>query len=132
MKKKKKTFKNAAAGSISSPFFFYRWGNWASRAFLGFPLIASLTQSKSGVEMCVFLLLKQLSFLCLLHSLFATQNSLTFKETVIFQDVAFVTRKVLGRELGGGFRMGNTCTPMADSSQCMAKPTQCCKVKLIN
>ena len=28
-----------------------------------------------------------------------------------------------------GFRMGNTCTPMADSSQCMAKPIQCCKVK---
>ena len=35
----------------------------------------------------------------------------------------------MGRDLGGGFRMGNTCTPMADSSQCMAKPIQCCKVK---
>ena len=33
------------------------------------------------------------------------------------------------REVGGGFRMGNTCTPMADSSQCMAKPIQYCKVK---
>ena len=33
------------------------------------------------------------------------------------------------REVGGGFRMGNTCTPMEDSSQCMAKPIQCCKVK---
>ena len=30
---------------------------------------------------------------------------------------------------GRGFRMGNTCTPMADSSQCMAKPIQYCKVK---
>ena len=30
---------------------------------------------------------------------------------------------------GGGFRMGNICTPMADSSQCMAKPIQYCKVK---
>ena len=37
-----------------------------------------------------------------------------------------------GREVGGGFRMGNTCTPMVDSSQCMAKPIQYCKVKLIN
>ena len=38
-----------------------------------------------------------------------------------------------GREAGGGFRMGNTCTLMADSCQCMAKPTQYCKVKkLIN
>ena len=27
------------------------------------------------------------------------------------------------------FRMGNTCTPMADSSQCMAKQIQICKVK---
>ena len=24
---------------------------------------------------------------------------------------------------GGGFRMGNTCTPMADSCECMAKTT---------
>ena len=26
-----------------------------------------------------------------------------------------------GREEGGGFRMRNTCTPMADSRQCLAK-----------
>ena len=32
------------------------------------------------------------------------------------------------REVGGGFRMGNTCTRMADSCQCMAKPLQYCKV----
>ena len=30
-------------------------------------------------------------------------------------------REVAG--LGGRFRMGNTCTPMADSCQCMAKTT---------
>ena len=29
----------------------------------------------------------------------------------------------LGREVGGGFRMGNTCTPMTDSCQCMAETT---------
>ena len=29
---------------------------------------------------------------------------------------------------GGGFRMGNTCIPVADSCQCMAKPLQYCKV----
>ena len=34
----------------------------------------------------------------------------------------------MGREVGGGFRMGNTCTSMADSCQCMAKPLQYCKV----
>ena len=34
-----------------------------------------------------------------------------------------------GREEGGGFRMGNTCVPVADSFCYMAKPTQYCKVK---
>ena len=33
------------------------------------------------------------------------------------------------REGGGrGFRMGNTCIPVADSCWCMAKPIQYCKV----
>ena len=31
---------------------------------------------------------------------------------------------------GGGFRMGNPCTPMADSCQCKAKPIQYCKNKI--
>ena len=34
----------------------------------------------------------------------------------------------MGRKVGGGFRMGNTCTPVADSCQCMAKPIQYCKL----
>ena len=38
-------------------------------------------------------------------------------------------RDGMGREVGGGFRMGNTCTPVADSCWCMAKPVQYCKVK---
>ena len=37
-------------------------------------------------------------------------------------------RDGVGREVGGGFRMGNICTPMADSYQCMAKSIQYCKV----
>ena len=33
-------------------------------------------------------------------------------------------RDGIGREVGGaGFRMGDTCTPMADSCQCMAETT---------
>ena len=28
-----------------------------------------------------------------------------------------------GEEVGGGFRMGDACIPMADSCQCMAKTT---------
>ena len=37
-------------------------------------------------------------------------------------------RDGMGREVAGGFRVGNTCTPVADSCQCMAKPPQYCKV----
>ena len=32
-------------------------------------------------------------------------------------------------EVGGEFRIGNSCTPVADSCQCMAKPIQYCKAK---
>ena len=35
----------------------------------------------------------------------------------------------MGREEGGGFRMGNTCIPVADSFWYMAKPIQYCEVK---
>ena len=38
-------------------------------------------------------------------------------------------RDGMGREVGGGFRMGNTCKPVADSCWCVAKPIQYCKVK---
>ena len=34
-----------------------------------------------------------------------------------------------GQGDGGGFMFGNTCTPVVDSCQCMAKPIQYCKVK---
>ena len=35
----------------------------------------------------------------------------------------------MGWEVGGGFMFGNSCTPVVDSCQCMAKPIQYCKVK---
>ena len=37
-------------------------------------------------------------------------------------------RDGMGREVEGGFRMGNTYTPVADSCQCMTKPLQHCKI----
>ena len=37
-------------------------------------------------------------------------------------------RDGMGRDVGGGIRMGNTCKSMADSCQCMAKSLQYCKV----
>ena len=35
----------------------------------------------------------------------------------------------MGREVGAGFRMGNTCTSMADSCQCMAAAAAAAAVK---
>ena len=35
----------------------------------------------------------------------------------------------MGRVMGVGFRVGNSCTPVVDSCQCMVKPIQYCKVK---
>ena len=37
-------------------------------------------------------------------------------------------RDGMGRDVGGGFRMENTCIPVADSCQCMSKAIQYCKV----
>ena len=37
-------------------------------------------------------------------------------------------RDGMGREEGGGFSMGNTCIPVADSFQYLAKLIQFCKV----
>ena len=36
---------------------------------------------------------------------------------------------IWGRVVGGGFRVGNSCTPVVDSCQSMAKPIQYYKVK---
>ena len=38
-------------------------------------------------------------------------------------------RDGMGRDMGGGFRMGNTCKSRADSCQCMAKTTTIKKYK---
>ena len=43
--------------------------------------------------------------------------------------MAMIQRDDMGWEVGGGFTIGNSCTPMADSCQCMAKPIQYCKAK---
>ena len=38
-------------------------------------------------------------------------------------------RDDMGTVVGRGFRVGNSCTPVVDSCQCMAKSIQYCKVK---
>ena len=40
----------------------------------------------------------------------------------------FLKKLGMGREEGGGFRMGNTCIPVVDSFWCLAKLIQLCKV----
>ena len=42
--------------------------------------------------------------------------------------IRMTLRDGMGREVGEGFRMGNTCTPMADSCNVWQKPLQYCKV----
>ena len=40
-----------------------------------------------------------------------------------------IQRDNVGWDVGGGFMFGSSCTPVADSCQCMPKPIQYCKVK---
>ena len=47
---------------------------------------------------------------------------------VKFECLLQTQRDGMGREVGGGFRTGNTCTPVTDLCQCMATPIQYCKV----
>ena len=41
----------------------------------------------------------------------------------------FATSQTQLGEVEGGFMFGNSCTPVVDSCQCMAKPILYCKVK---
>ena len=43
--------------------------------------------------------------------------------SMLFSQTGMTQRDGMGRKVSGGFRMGNTCKPMADSCQCMAKTT---------
>ena len=43
--------------------------------------------------------------------------------------MGMIQRDDMRWEVGGWFRIGNSCTPVADSCQCMAKPIQYCKAK---
>ena len=40
-----------------------------------------------------------------------------------------IQRDDMGWEVGGGVQDWNSCTPVADSCQCMAKSIQYCKAK---
>ena len=48
-------------------------------------------------------------------------------QTLEIYELKLNQRDDMGRMVGGGFSIGNLCTPVADSCQCMAKPIQYCK-----
>ena len=64
---------------------------------------------KNSTETCILPYVKQMTSPSLMHETGHSKSSGT------------TLRDGMGREVGVGFRMGDTCTPMADSCQCMAK-----------
>ena len=67
---------------------------------------------ENSIETCILSIVKQIASPGWMHETSA-QGWCTGK----------TQRDGMEREVGGGFRMGNTCKSMADSHQCMAKTT---------
>ena len=71
---------------------------------------------ENGIETCIISYMKQIASPGSMHD--------TSLGLVHWDDPEGWYREGGGRRV----RMGNTCTPVADSCQCMAKPIQYCKV----
>ena len=71
---------------------------------------------ENGIETCILSYVKCITSPGSVHE--TGRSGLVHWDTV---------RDGMGREVGRRFRMGNTCTPVADSCQCMTKPIQYCK-----
>ena len=74
---------------------------------------------ENGIETCILPGKKRIASLCSIQDAWGWC-------------MGMIQRDGMGTEVGEGFRIGNSCTPMADSCQCMAKPIQYCKVKKSN
>ena len=72
---------------------------------------------ENGIETCILSCKKQIA------SLGSIQDAWGWC-------IGMTQRDDMERVVGGGFRIGNSCTPVVDSCQCMAKPIQYGKVKL--
>ena len=71
--------------------------------------------------------------MALKHAYYHKWNELPIQVRRMIQDArgwcpGMTQRDGTEREVGEGFRMGNTCIPVADSCWYMAKPIQYCKV----
>ena len=73
---------------------------------------------ENGIETCILSCKKRIASLC-------PMQDTGCLGLVHWDDL----KDGMGREVGVGFRIGNSCTPMVDSCYCMAKPIQYCKVK---
>ena len=70
---------------------------------------------EKGIETCILSCKKQIASLCSIQDAWGWCTGTTQKDG-------------MGREEGGGFKMGNTCIPVADSFRYLAKLIQYCKV----
>ena len=69
---------------------------------------------ENGTETCILSYVKRITSPGLIHETgYSVQGWCT----------GMTQRDRMGREVGGVYRMGNTCKSMADSCQCMAKAT---------
>ena len=71
---------------------------------------------ENGIETCILSCKKQIASLGSIQDAWGWGTGMTQRDD-------------MGWEVGGGFRIGNSCTPVVDSCQCMGKPIQYCKVK---
>ena len=73
---------------------------------------------ENGIETCILSCKKRITSLC------PTQDTACLG--LVHSDDP---ERSYGEGGGRRFMFGNTCTPVVDSCQCMAKPIQYCKVK---
>ena len=71
---------------------------------------------ENGIETCILSCKKRITSLGWIQDAWGWRTGMTQRDD-------------MGREVGGGFRVGNSCTPVVDSCQCMAKLIQYYKVK---
>ena len=71
---------------------------------------------ENGTETCILSYVKQITSPGSMHETGCSG-------LVHWDDPEGGDREGIGREVGVGFKMGNTCKPMADSCQCIAKTT---------
>ena len=93
--------------------------------------------SKSSILWYLALFIAQLShpymttgkiIALIILSIFSKVMSLLMIQDAWGWCMRMIQRDGMGREVGGGFRMGNMCTPVAESCWCMATSIKYCKV----